>query len=89
MFKVYKTLRPNLKMLWQNQIRKVADLEAEVARLREIESSLFRALKLAEESQQNFAAKMEKRRNQSLIKQLKKRNRSKRKLTQMRKNKPC
>lgn len=40
--------------------QKVADLEAEVARLREIESSLFRALKLAEESQQNFAAKMEK-----------------------------
>ncbi|MFD3407553.1 DivIVA domain-containing protein [Aquirufa sp. HETE-83D] len=40
--------------------QKTADLEAEVARLREIESSLFRALKLAEESQQNFAAKMEK-----------------------------
>ena len=40
--------------------QKVADLEAEVARLREIESSLFRALKLAEESQQNFSAKMEK-----------------------------
>jgi cell division initiation protein len=40
--------------------QKVADLEAEVARLREIESSLFRALKLAEESQQNFTAKMEK-----------------------------
>ena len=40
--------------------QKTADLEVEVARLREIESSLFRALKLAEESQQNFAAKMEK-----------------------------
>ena len=40
--------------------QKVADLEAEVARLREIESSLFRALKLAEESQQNFSAKLEK-----------------------------
>jgi cell division initiation protein len=40
--------------------QKVTDLEVEVARLREIESSLFRALKLAEESQQNFAAKMEK-----------------------------
>jgi cell division initiation protein len=40
--------------------QKITDLEAEVARLREIESSLFRALKLAEESQQNFAAKMEK-----------------------------
>ena len=40
--------------------QKTAELEAEVARLREIESSLFRALKLAEESQQNFAAKMEK-----------------------------
>lgn len=39
--------------------QKTAELEAEVARLREIESSLFRALKLAEESQQNFAAKME------------------------------
>lgn len=38
---------------------KTAELEAEVTRLREIESSLFRALKLAEESQQNFAAKME------------------------------
>jgi cell division initiation protein len=40
--------------------QKTAELEAEVARLREIESSLFRALKLAEESQQNFSAKMEK-----------------------------
>ena len=40
--------------------QKTADLEVEVARLREIESSLFRALKLAEESQQNFASKMEK-----------------------------
>ena len=40
--------------------QKTAELEVEVARLREIESSLFRALKLAEESQQNFAAKMEK-----------------------------
>ena len=40
--------------------QKSAELEAEVTRLREIESSLFRALKLAEESQQNFAAKMEK-----------------------------
>ena len=40
--------------------QKTAELEAEVARLREIESSLFRALKLAEESQQNFADKMEK-----------------------------
>ncbi len=40
--------------------QKITDLEAEVARLREIESSLFRALKLAEESQQNFTAKMEK-----------------------------
>lgn len=40
--------------------QKISDLETEVARLREIESSLFRALKLAEESQQNFAAKMEK-----------------------------
>ena len=40
--------------------QKTAELEAEVARLREIESSLFRALKLAEESQQNFTAKMEK-----------------------------
>ena len=38
---------------------KTAELEAEVTRLREIESSLFRALKLAEESQQNFVAKME------------------------------
>ena len=38
---------------------KTAELEAEVTRLREIESSLFRALKLAEESQQNFAAKMD------------------------------
>ena len=38
---------------------KTAELEAEVTRLREIESSLFRALKLAEESQQNFASKME------------------------------
>jgi cell division initiation protein len=40
--------------------QKITDLEAEVARLREIESSLFRALKLAEESQQNFTSKMEK-----------------------------
>jgi cell division initiation protein len=40
--------------------KKLAELEAELTRLREIESSLFRALKLAEESQQNFAAKMEK-----------------------------
>jgi len=40
--------------------QKTAELEVEVSRLREIESSLFRALKLAEESQQNFAAKMEK-----------------------------
>ena len=40
--------------------RKTSELEAEVARLREIESSLFRALKLAEESQQNFSSKMEK-----------------------------
>jgi cell division initiation protein len=40
--------------------QKSAELEAEVTRLREIESSLFRALKLAEESQQNFTAKMEK-----------------------------
>ena len=40
--------------------QKTAELEAEVARLREIESSLFRALKLAEESQQNFSVKMEK-----------------------------
>ena len=40
--------------------QKTIELEAEVARLREIESSLFRALKLAEESQQNFTAKMEK-----------------------------
>ena len=36
--------------------QKTAELEVEVARLREIESSLFRALKLAEESQQNFEA---------------------------------
>jgi cell division initiation protein len=40
--------------------QKTVELETEVTRLREIESSLFRALKLAEESQQNFAAKMEK-----------------------------
>ena len=40
--------------------QKTVELEAEVTRLREIESSLFRALKLAEESQLNFAAKMEK-----------------------------
>jgi cell division initiation protein len=40
--------------------QKTAELEAEVTRLREIESSLFRALKLAEESQQNFTSKMEK-----------------------------
>ena len=40
--------------------QKTAELEVEVARLREIESSLFRALKLAEESQQNFTSKMEK-----------------------------
>jgi cell division initiation protein len=40
--------------------QKTVELEAEVTRLREIESSLFRALKLAEESQQNFTAKMEK-----------------------------
>jgi cell division initiation protein len=38
--------------------QKSVELEAEVTRLREIESSLFRALKLAEESQQNFEAKM-------------------------------
>ena len=40
--------------------QKSTELEVEVTRLREIESSLFRALKLAEESQQNFTAKMEK-----------------------------
>ncbi len=48
----------------QNSLAKInqksVELEAEVNRLREIESSLFRALKLAEESQLNFAAKMEK-----------------------------
>jgi cell division initiation protein len=43
-----------------NLNQKTVELEAEVTRLREIESSLFRALKLAEESQQNFTAKMEK-----------------------------
>jgi cell division initiation protein len=43
-----------------NLNQKTVELEAEVTRLREIESSLFRALKLAEESQLNFTAKMEK-----------------------------
>jgi cell division initiation protein len=39
---------------------KVQALEQEVNRLREVESSLFRAMKLAEEAQQNWQEKVEK-----------------------------
>ena len=37
---------------------KVIDLEKEIARLRELESSLFRAMKMAEEAQENWKIKM-------------------------------
>jgi cell division initiation protein len=39
---------------------KASDLETEITRLRELESSLFRAMKMAEESQENWKIKMEK-----------------------------
>lgn len=52
-----------------NQLRermedKIATLEVEVARLREVENSLFRALKMAEEAQQNWLNKMDSEVNQ-------------------------
>ena len=37
---------------------KVSDLETEIQRLRELESSLFRAMKMAEEAQENWKIKM-------------------------------
>lgn len=37
---------------------KVVDLEKEITRLRELESSLFRAMKMAEEAQENWKIKM-------------------------------
>jgi len=37
---------------------KVSDLETEITRLREMESSLFRAMKMAEEAQENWKIKM-------------------------------
>jgi cell division initiation protein len=37
---------------------KVGDLETEIQRLRELESSLFRAIKMAEEAQENWKIKM-------------------------------
>lgn len=37
---------------------KVGDLEKEIARLRELESSLFRAMKMAEEAQESWKIKM-------------------------------
>ena len=37
---------------------KVGDLETEIQRLRELESSLFRAMKMAEEAQENWKIKM-------------------------------
>lgn len=37
---------------------KVGDLEKEITRLRELESSLFRAMKMAEEAQENWKIKM-------------------------------
>jgi len=37
---------------------KVGDLETEITRLRELESSLFRAIKMAEEAQENWKIKM-------------------------------
>jgi cell division initiation protein len=37
---------------------KVGDLETEIQRLRELESSLFRAMKIAEEAQENWKIKM-------------------------------
>jgi cell division initiation protein len=37
---------------------KVGDLETEITRLRELESSLFRAMKMAEEAQENWKIKM-------------------------------
>ncbi len=39
---------------------KVGDLETEITRLRELESSLFRAMKMAEEAQENWKVKMAK-----------------------------
>ena len=39
---------------------KVSDLETEITRLRELESSLFRAMKMAEEAQENWKVKMAK-----------------------------
>lgn len=39
---------------------KSGDLETEITRLRELESSLFRAMKMAEESQEHWKIKMEK-----------------------------
>ncbi len=46
---------------------KVQSLEQEVARLREVESSLFRAMKLAEEAQQNWQEKVEKEAQKVLL----------------------
>lgn len=43
---------------------KISTLELEVARLREVENSLFRALKMAEEAQQNWLNKMDSEVNQ-------------------------
>lgn len=51
----------------QIQIRleeKIQNLETEVSRLREVENSLFRALKMAEEAQQNWLNKMDSEVNQ-------------------------
>ncbi len=39
---------------------KVVDLETEISRLRELESSLFRAMKMAEEAQENWKVRMAK-----------------------------
>ncbi|MFM6949268.1 MAG: DivIVA domain-containing protein [Aquirufa sp.] len=43
---------------------KISTLELEIARLREVENSLFRALKMAEEAQQNWLNKMDSEVNQ-------------------------
>lgn len=43
-----------------NLTEKIADLEKEVGRLRDVENSLFRAMKMAEEAQQAWQAKVDK-----------------------------
>ena len=52
------------KQLQERMEDKITTLELEVARLREVENSLFRALKMAEDAQQNWLNKMDSEVNQ-------------------------